>query len=82
MDTLFIEEYNEEVYQFWRAKTQARIKDKRYQEMLAPEKKPHPFGTKRISLEVNYFECFNQDNVELLSTREENGKIEKFTEKG
>ena len=82
MDTLFVEEYNEEIYQFWRTKTLARIKDKKNQELLAPEKKVHPFGTKRISLEVNYFECFNQDNVELISVREEGSNIAEFTEKG
>ena len=81
IDILFIEEYNEEVYQFWRKKTLARIKDKKNQEHLAPEKKIHPFGTKRISLEVGYFECFNQDNVELVSMREEGNNIAEFTEK-
>ena len=69
-DSLFIEEYNEEIYQFWRSKTLRRIKGPRNQELLAPEKKLHPFGTKRISLEQTYFEAFNQPNVSLVSTRE------------
>lgn len=80
MDSLFEDEYNEEVYQFWRSKVLPRIKDKRNQELLAPEKKPHPFGTKRISLEAGYFECFNQDNVELISIKENN--ISEFTPEG
>lgn len=69
LDVLFLDEYNEEVYQFWRSKTLPRIKDKRNQELLCPEKKEDPFGTKRISLEYRYFECFNQDNVELVGMR-------------
>lgn len=69
MNVLFQEEYNEEVYQFWRSKTLPRIKDKENQEILAPEIKQDPFGTKRISLEVDFFECFNQDNVELVDLR-------------
>ena len=80
MDVLFIEKYNEEAYQFWRSKTLPRIKDKKNQELLAPEKKIDPFGTKRISLEYGYFECFNQDNVELISTREND--IAEFTPEG
>ena len=80
MDVLYKEEYNEEAYQFWRQKTLPRIKDKRNQEILAPEKKPHPFGTKRISLEYGYFECYNQDNVELVNMREND--IAQFVSEG
>ncbi|KAF2482166.1 hypothetical protein BDY17DRAFT_300427 [Neohortaea acidophila] len=80
LDCFYDEEYNEELYQFWRSKTLPRIKDPRNQELLAPAKKPHPFGTKRISLETRYFECFNQDNVELISTLEND--IVEFTEEG
>lgn len=69
MNVLFQEEYNEEVYQFWRSKTLPRIKSKETQEILAPAIKQDPFGTKRISLEVDYFECFNQDNVEIVDLR-------------
>lgn len=80
LDCFYDEEYNEELYQFWRSKTLPRIKDPRNQELLAPAKKPHPFGTKRISLETRYFECFNQENVELISTLEND--IVEFTEEG
>ncbi len=80
LDCYYNEEFNEEIYQFWRSKTLPRINDKRNQEILAPEKKPHPFGVKRISLEVNYFECFNQANVELIPTREND--IAEFTPEG
>lgn len=80
MDILYKEELNEEAYQFWRNKVLPRINDKRNQDILAPEKKPDPFGTKRISLEVNYFECFNQDNVELVDVK--NNNIAEFVPEG
>ena len=80
MDTLYKDEWNEEIYQFWRSKTLPRIKDKRNQEILAPEKKIDPFGTKRISLEAGFFECFNQDNVELVDLR--SNQIKEFVPEG
>ena len=80
MDVLFEEEPNEEAYQFWRNKTIARIQDPTAAEILAPKKKIHPFGTKRISLEQKYFEIFNQDNAEIINLRET--PIEEFVETG
>lgn len=47
---------------------------------LTPCFAQHPFGTKRISLEQSYFECFNQANVSLISTREND--IAEFVESG
>ncbi|OAP57139.1 hypothetical protein AYL99_07876 [Fonsecaea erecta] len=66
-DVLFNEEANNEAYEVWRQSVLPRIKDPRNQEILAPKVPPHPFGTKRISLEKGYFEVFNQDNVDLIS---------------
>ncbi|OQV02330.1 hypothetical protein CLAIMM_07546 isoform 2 [Cladophialophora immunda] len=66
-DVLFNEEANNEAYEVWRQSVLPRIKDPRNQEILAPKVPPHPFGTKRISLEKGYFEVFNQDNVDLVS---------------
>ncbi|CAK3755532.1 unnamed protein product [Lecanosticta acicola] len=63
---LIDEDLNEEVYQFWRSKTIARVADPVRAEILAPERKVHPFGTKRVSLEQNFFEVFNQENVDLV----------------
>lgn len=47
---------------------------------LAPADPPHPFGTKRPSLEQWYYEVFNQDNVTLVDTRNE--PIEEITPTG
>ncbi|MBW4332328.1 NAD(P)/FAD-dependent oxidoreductase [Stakelama sp. CBK3Z-3] len=63
------EEVNTWVYNFWRDKTRARIKDPELAEKLAPTKPPHPFGTKRPCLEQSYYDAFNQDNVELVDLR-------------
>ncbi len=47
---------------------------------LAPVDPPHPFGTKRPSLEQWYYEVYNQDNVVLVDVREE--PIEEITRTG
>ena len=49
-------------------------------EKLAPAIAPHPFGTKRPSLEQDYYEAFNQDNVTLVDIRET--PIERITSSG
>jgi cation diffusion facilitator CzcD-associated flavoprotein CzcO len=74
------EEVNTWVYNFWRDKTRARIKDPVMAEKLAPTKPPHPFGTKRPCLEQTYYEAFNQENVELVDLRE--NAIDRITERG
>lgn len=66
MDVLREEEANRVVYDFWRDKVRARIKDPTVAEKLAPTEPRHPFGTKRPSLEQWYFDFFDQDNVELI----------------
>ena len=66
--------------EFWRRKTTARLKDKRKAEILAPENKPHPYGTKRVSLETGYFEAFNLKNVDVVNIKED--PIESFTKTG
>jgi len=71
---------NQLAYEFWRDKTRARIKDPVTAEKLAPTKPPHPFGTKRPSLEQWYYEVFNQDNVALVDLRDE--PIEEITATG
>jgi cation diffusion facilitator CzcD-associated flavoprotein CzcO len=69
-DVLVDSEANRTAYDFWRDKTRARINDPLVAEKLAPTDPPHPFGTKRPSLEQWYFEAFNQNNVTLVDIRE------------
>ena len=68
-DLLTNEESNRAAYDFWRDKTRARIKDPAIAEILAPAEPIHPYGTKRPSLEQNFFEIFNQPNVSLVDLR-------------
>lgn len=82
VDMLFDARANEEAYNFWCEKTRARIEDERVRDILAPQKQPHAFGCKRISLENGYFEIFNQENVTLVDTSKTGSPIECITEKG
>ena len=50
------------------------------EEKLAPTKPLHPFGTKRPSLEQDFYDVFNQPNVELIDLREHG--IEEITASG
>jgi cation diffusion facilitator CzcD-associated flavoprotein CzcO len=79
-DVLVDLEANKTAYDFWRDKTRSRIDDKAVADILAPVNPPHPFGTKRPSLEQGYFEVFNQGNVKLVDVRDT--PIEEITENG
>ncbi|KAK7468247.1 hypothetical protein VKT23_002756 [Stygiomarasmius scandens] len=70
---------NDKVYAFWREKVRDRLKDERMKDKLAPMVPPHPFGTKRPSLEQRYYEVFNQPNVTLVDLNET--PIDEITEK-
>ena len=79
-DMLFDEKANREAYNFWRDFVRSRVKDPRKRELLAPTDPPHPWGTKRPSLEQYYYECFNLDQVDVVSIEED--PIETVTESG
>lgn len=68
-DVLLDERANREAYDFWRDKVRARIDDPATAELLAPTDPPHPFGVKRPSLEQDYYEVFNRDDVALVDLR-------------
>lgn len=79
-DMLFDEKANREAYNFWRDYTRSRIKDPRKKELLAPTEPPHPWGTKRPSLEQYYYEVFNHDHVDIISIEED--PLDQITENG
>jgi cation diffusion facilitator CzcD-associated flavoprotein CzcO len=79
-DILLNEEANRAAYKFWRDKTRARINDRAVAEILAPTEPIHPFGVKRPSLEQNFYEIFNQPNVNLVDLR--TTPIERVTRSG
>lgn len=79
-DLLFDQRANDYAYEFWRNKVRARIKDPQLAEKLAPTNAPHPFGVKRPSLEQNYYEVYNEDNVHLVDLNDT--PLERITENG
>ena len=79
-DILTSEAANRTAYDFWRDKTRARINDPAVAELLAPSDPPYPFGTKRPSLEQDYYDAFNRSNVELVDVQ--SAPIERLTSSG
>ncbi|KAG6906927.1 hypothetical protein DXG01_011353 [Tephrocybe rancida] len=79
-DVFTDEKANDVAYEFWRKKVLERLRDPEMQRKLAPEKAPHPFGTKRPSLEQTFYEVFNQPNVALVDLKE--NPIVEVTPKG
>lgn len=70
-------EANRAAYDYWAAQTRPRITDAKKREILAPLEPPYYIGTKRPSLEQDYFESCDLPHVEIT-----NSPIEEFTEKG
>ena len=68
-DMLYEAGPNREAYNFWAKKTRARIHDPEKRDILAPLEPPHAFGTKRPSLEQNYYEQFNRPNVHVVDVK-------------
>jgi len=79
-DMLFDAKANREAYDFWRDYIHSRVNDPRKAEILAPAEPPHPWGTKRPSLEQNYFELYNLPHVDIINIHED--PIEEITENG
>ncbi|OAP55187.1 hypothetical protein AYL99_10887 [Fonsecaea erecta] len=77
-DIAYDREANAICSEFFANKIRERVKDPVTAEKLIP--KDHGWGTRRIPMETNYFEAYNQDNVRLVDLRED--PIERVTEKG
>jgi cation diffusion facilitator CzcD-associated flavoprotein CzcO len=69
---------NEDFAEFVRNKIRARVKDPIVAEKLVP--KNHPFGSKRVPLETEYYEAYNRPNVVLVDINET--PLEHITAKG
>lgn len=63
-DMLYNPKANEIAAEYIRNQIRKRVKDPVKAEMLAP--KDHPYTAKRPPLETNYFEVYNQENVDLI----------------
>lgn len=82
-DYLFDMSANRPVYDFWRKKQAARIKNPEKRELVCPTQPPHPFGVKRPCLEERYYEVLDQDNVTIVDVSSNSGNdIAEFTETG
>jgi cation diffusion facilitator CzcD-associated flavoprotein CzcO len=67
-DVLIDEKANAALSAFVARKIRGRVKDPAIAEKLIP--KDHGFGTRRVPMETNYYEAYNQDNVELVDIRD------------
>jgi cation diffusion facilitator CzcD-associated flavoprotein CzcO len=77
-DMLTNREANRLVSDFVARKIRQRVKDPKVAEKLIP--KDHGFGTRRVPMETNYYEVYNQPNVELVDIKE--APIVEITPKG
>ncbi|KAH7134495.1 cyclopentanone monooxygenase [Dactylonectria estremocensis] len=71
---------NNLMYEFWAKKTRPRIQNPEKSAFLVPENPPFAFGTKRSSLEQDYYECLDQDNVDIVDLK--TNAIREFTKEG
>lgn len=65
-DFFLSEKANYAAYEFWRDTVRKRIPDAKKQKLLAPDKPPHPWGTKRPSLEQNFYEMISLPHVDII----------------
>jgi cation diffusion facilitator CzcD-associated flavoprotein CzcO len=77
-DMLTDRKANAAISEFVANKIRQRVKDQKVAEKLIP--KNHGFGTRRVPMETKYYECYNQDNVELVDINET--PIERITPTG
>ncbi|MEN3273507.1 MAG: hypothetical protein V7636_2268 [Actinomycetota bacterium] len=77
-DFLFNKESNDVAAEFVRSKIRSIVEDPATAELLAP--KDHPLGTKRLCVDVDYFETYNQPHVSLVDIK--HNPIESLTPTG
>ncbi|CAI6340068.1 unnamed protein product [Periconia digitata] len=68
-DLLFDKKANREAYNFWAKRVRARITDPEKRDILAPLDPPHAFGTKRPSLEQDYYEMLDKPENEVVDIK-------------
>jgi cation diffusion facilitator CzcD-associated flavoprotein CzcO len=66
---LFEWDSNDQAWQFWSKKTRERIKDPKKRDILVPKEAPHAWGTKRPSLEQNFYEVMDQPNNDVVDIK-------------
>ncbi|MGE4241925.1 flavin-containing monooxygenase [Ramlibacter sp.] len=58
---------NDTIAEFVRSKIREIVKDPETADSLTP--KDHPLGTKRVCVDIGYYETFNRDNVALVDLK-------------
>ncbi|KAJ4469355.1 hypothetical protein C8R41DRAFT_778113, partial [Lentinula lateritia] len=71
---------NDEAYFSWRNEICERVHYPVMQEKLTPTSPPYPFGSNSPSLEINYYDVFNQPNMDLVDLTQ--CEISRFTPSG
>jgi cyclohexanone monooxygenase len=66
-DTTFDPAAAELVAEYVRRKIRGRVTDPKVAELLCPN--DHPFASKRLCVDIGYYETYNRDNVELVDLR-------------
>ncbi len=79
-DTMLDPATNRMVYDFWAQKVRAKIRDPAKRDVVAPLAPPYVFGTKRSSLEQDYYECLDRDSVQVVGLKA--APIRAFAEHG
>jgi cyclohexanone monooxygenase len=77
-DLMATHEANKVAADYARSEMRARVKDPQVAEALLPH--DHPVGAKRLCLDTNYLEVFNEPHVSLVDVRK--NPIERITESG
>lgn len=67
-DLLSNRKANDTIAEFFRGKIRSVVEDPELAEALSPRE--HPLGAKRITLDTNYFQTYNRDNVSLVSVKD------------
>jgi cyclohexanone monooxygenase len=76
-DLLFEKDSNDTIAEFARRKIRSVVKDPKTADLLCPD---NVFGCKRLCVDTNYYDTYNQPHVSLVDISESG--IERFTEKG
>lgn len=79
-DFIFDKEANKVFYNFWVKKVRQRIKDPKKAEIAAPIPQKTWFATKRPSLEQDYYDVLDRDNVKLVDLKAT--PLQEFNEDG
>ena len=77
-DVLTDDDANAIATEFVHNKIRERVNDPEIAELLCP--KDHPFGTKRLCVDSDYYEVYNRDNVTLVDIK--HAPIERITKHG